>query len=105
MSLSRSSCHTRNSCATRTSSDVAPRHKRSVDDSLSNTMKSSSDDIVDSQPFKKPNFSDISIPTNGFNRHSSGLPNNKPPSAKKIVIKNLKGLIIYYQSLSSKSSR
>ena len=46
------------------------------------------DYTMDSQS-KKPNFSALSSPSNGFNR--SPLVNNKPVAAKKLIIKNLKG--------------
>lgn len=46
------------------------------------------DCTMDSQS-KKPNFSALSSPSNGFNR--SPLVNNKPVAAKKLIIKNLKG--------------
>lgn len=93
MSLSRSTWNTRSSCAIRTSGDGVARRKRSVDDSYG-TMKSASDEIADAQPFKRANFSDVSSGTNGLNRHSPLLVTNKPPSVKKIVIKNLTGNVL-----------
>ena len=41
---------------------------------------------------KRANFSALNSPSNGFSRHASPLANNKPGSAKKLVIKNFKGL-------------
>ena len=40
---------------------------------------------------KKANFSSLTNPNNGFNRHTSPLVNSKPGSAKKLIIKNFKG--------------
>ena len=49
---------------------------------------------------KRANFSALTTPTNGFNKHTSPLANNgKPPSAKKLVIKNFKGTLSQYQNM------
>lgn len=51
--------------------------------------------MTDSQ--KRANFSALSSPNNGLNRHASPLANSKPGAAKKIVIKNFKGWkLLYY---------
>jgi cullin-4 len=39
---------------------------------------------------KRANFSALTGPSNGFNRHTAPLANNKPAAAKKLVIKNFK---------------
>ena len=46
-------------------------------------------EMADTQ--KRANFSALNSPSNGFSRHASPLANNKPGSAKKLVIKNFKG--------------
>ena len=43
---------------------------------------------------KRANFSALTNPSNGLNRHASPLLNNKPGAAKKLVIKNFKGKIL-----------
>ena len=45
-------------------------------------------DMAESQ--RKANFSALTSPNNGFNRHSP-IMNSKPGAAKKLVIKNFKG--------------
>ena len=55
---------------------------------LKGSGDSHDDTAMDSQS-KKPNFSALSSPNNGFNR--SPLVNNKPVAAKKLIIKNLRG--------------
>ena len=47
-------------------------------------------EMADTQ--KRANFSALNSTSNGFSRHASPLANNKPGSAKKLVIKNFKGL-------------
>lgn len=39
---------------------------------------------------KRANFSALTNPSNGFNRHASPLANSKPATVKKLVIKNFK---------------
>jgi len=55
---------------------------------LKRLKEDTSENMTDSQ--KKANFSALSSPNNGFNRHTSPLVNNKPGAAKKLVIKNFK---------------
>ena len=58
-------------------------------DSQNKKLKSDPGEMTD--PQKKANFSSLSSPSNGFNRHTSPLVNSKPGAAKKLVIKNFKG--------------
>ena len=55
------------------------------------------DEMTDSQ--KKANFSALTNPSNGFNRHTSPLVNSKPGTTKKLVIKNFKGDMNYKTGL------
>ena len=41
---------------------------------------------------KRANFSALTNPSNGFNRHASPLATSKPATVKKLVIKNFKGM-------------
>ena len=53
------------------------------------TNKRIKEEMSDSQ--KKANFSAVASPSNGFSKHSSPM-GSKPGSAKKLVIKNFKGM-------------
>ena len=70
------------------------RHSSENQNRSSQTKKLKQEDVTtemaDTQ--KRANFSALNSPSNGFSRHASPLANNKPGSAKKLVIKNFKGL-------------
>ena len=69
------------------------RHSSENQNRSSPTKKIKEDvtsEMADTQ--KRANFSALNSPSNGFSRHASPLANNKPGSAKKLVIKNFKGL-------------
>lgn len=55
-------------------------------------IKEDSPTMTDSQ--KRANFSALSSPSNGLNKHTSPLMVNKPGATKKLVIKNFKGKTI-----------
>lgn len=59
-----------------------PNHKRARENIDESQM-------TDSQ--RRANFSAISSPSNGLNKHVSPLANNKPGATKKLVIKNFRG--------------
>ena len=59
-------------------------------------FKGSSAEMTDAQ--KRANFSALTSPSNGFNRHASPLANSKPGAAKKLVIKNFKGELTLHES-------
>lgn len=58
-----------------------PNHKRARENIDESQM-------TDSQ--RRANFSAISSPSNGLNKHVSPLANNKPGATKKLVIKNFR---------------
>ena len=73
------------------------KRKRKLSESSPNVQskksKTSTTEMTDAQ--KRANFSALTAPNNGFNRHNSPVNANKPGSAKKLVIKNFKGENIY----------
>ncbi|XP_069105312.1 cullin-4A-like [Argopecten irradians] len=68
--------------------------KRKSRENLSPTnhkrVRHNSDEAPMTESQKRANFSALSSPSNGLNRHASPLANSKPGAAKKLVIKNFK---------------
>ena len=71
------------------------KRKRKLSESSPNVQskksKTSTTEMTDAQ--KRANFSALTAPSNGFNRHNSPVNATKPGSAKKLVIKNFKGKV------------
>lgn len=80
----------------RPENDLTHSKKRRLSDNCSNQnnkrFRENTDlsQMTDSQ--KRANFSALTSPSNGINRHASPLANSKPGSTKKLIIKNFKGM-------------
>ncbi|XP_013419680.1 cullin-4A [Lingula anatina] len=68
------------------SNQVPPSHHTPA--SKKSRQDDSSPEMTDSQ--KRANFSALTSPSNGLNKHASQLVTNKPGTTKKLVIKNFK---------------
>jgi len=70
--------------------EAALTSKRSRTESKNRELDESESCATMTEPQKKANFSALS--GNGISRHASPLANTKPGAAKKLVIKNFKGI-------------